>query len=143
MTSIEPPRGGPCPGLRWPSGARLSGWCHAAIWAGVLLASFYVHLRAGLTFPNPWNDEAWNLWQAKALVQTGTFNVPELNPDQPSMLYGGGYAAAVGLFMRAFGYSLETARHFSWLCLAGVWGLTALILRGFPARHLWLALGGL
>jgi len=108
-----------------------------------LLVSLYVHLRAGLTFPNPWNDEAWNLWQAKALVETGTFNVPELNPDQPSMLYGGGYAAAVGLFMRLFGFSLETARHFSWLCLAGAWSLTALILSKLPVRHVWLALSGL
>ena len=143
MTSTEPPRGGLFPGLRGPSGARLSSWCHAAIWAGVLLVSLYVHLRAGLTFPNPWNDEAWNLWQAKALVQTGTFNAPELNPDHPSMLYGGGYAAAVGGFMRMFGFTLETARHFSWLCLAGVWSLTALVLAGWPWRSLWLALSGL
>lgn len=129
--------------MRGASGSRLAGWSYAAIWAGVLLVSLFVHLRAGLTFPNPWNDEAWNLWQAKALVETGTFNVPELNPDRPSMLYGGGYAAAVGLFMRLFGFSLESARHFSWLCLAGAWSLTALILSKLPGRHLWLALSGL
>ena len=76
-------------------------------------------------------------------METGSFHVPELNPDQPSMLYGGGYAAAVGLFMRAFGYSLETARHFSWLCLAGAWSLTALVLARWPWRPLWLALSGL
>ncbi len=143
MTSIEPLRGGIFPELRGASRARLAGWLYVAIWAGILLVSLHVHLRAGLTLPNPWNDEAWNLWQAKAVAETGTFDVPELNPDQPSMLYGGGYAVAAGLFMRLFGLSLETARHFSWLCLAGAWSLTALILRKLPARHLGLALGGL
>ena len=53
MTSIEPPRVEIIPELRELSGARVSSWLFAAIWIGVLLVSLHVHLRAGLTFPNP------------------------------------------------------------------------------------------
>lgn len=109
----------------------------------VLLLSLHVHRQAGLTLPNPWNDEPWNLWPAKALVETGSFVTPELNPERPTMLYGGGYAAAAGLFMKAAGFSLETARWFSWVCMAGVWILTALMLAALPWRHAGVAVAGL
>jgi hypothetical protein len=115
-------------------------------WALVLatvLGSFYVHRQAGLTLPNPWNDEAWNLFPAKAFVETGSFVAPELNPDRPTVLYGGGYAVAIGLFMRATGFSLEAARGFSWVCMAGVWLLTALMLRRLPWKIPLAAIAGL
>ena len=108
----------------------------------LVLISFLVHLRAGLTLPNPWNDEPWNLWPAKALIETGSFVAPELNPDRPTMLYGGGYAAAVGLFMRATSFSLESARLFSWFCMTGALLAISLMLWRLPWSHFLLGLVG-
>jgi hypothetical protein len=128
---------------RWLRRDRITGGLYGMLVVAVLLVSFHVHRQAGLTLPNPWNDEAWNLWPAKALVETGSFLTPELNPERPTMLYGGGYAAAVGLYMRLFGFSLETARGFSWVALAGAWLFTAGMIRRLPWRLPLLAVAGL
>ena len=123
--------------------SQLSRWSYGLILVAVLAVSFHVHRRAGLTLPNPWNDEPRDLWAAKTWAETGRFMAPELNPDRPVVLYGGGYAATVGLFMRAFGYTLETARWLSWLGLAGAWIATARLLRRLPGSPLLLGLAGL
>ena len=115
-------------------------WSYAILLALFVLFSFLVHIQAGLTLPNPWNDEPWNLWPAKALVETGSFVAPELNPDRPTMLYGGGYAATVGLFMRITSFSLESARLFSWLCMTVAFLATALMLWQLPWSHFLLGL---
>ena len=122
---------------------RLERWSYGLILIAVLAVSFHVHRRAGLTLPNPWSDEPWDLWAGKAWVETGRFMAPELNPDRPVVLYGGGYADAVGLFMRAFGFTLETARWLSWWGLAGAWIATSLLLWRLPWSHLLLGLSGL
>jgi hypothetical protein len=111
--------------------------------AAVFGISLHVHIRAGLTLPNPWNDEARVFWPSKALVETGTFLVPELNPEREAMLYGGGDAAAFGIFMKVFGFSLQSARWLSWVCTMGAWLAVAGIIWTFPWRHLLLGIAGL
>ena len=69
---------------------QLSRWSYGLILIAVLAISFQVHRRAGLTLPNPWNDEPRDLWAGKAWVETGRFMAPELNSDRPVVLYGGG-----------------------------------------------------
>ena len=114
-----------------------------AIVATVLVMSFHVHLRAGLSLPNPWNDEAWTLWPSKALIETGSFLAPELNPERETMLYGGGDAVAFGLFMRIFGFSIQSARWLSWLCTMGAWLAVAAVVWTLPWRHFLLCMAGL
>jgi len=122
---------------------RVMNWLYRSVVLVVLLLSFHVHQRAGLTLPPPWNDEAYNLWQAKAVVETGAFLAPEQNPERPSMSYGGGTALAFGIVMQTFGFSLETVRWFCWLCVAVAWLFSAAMIRRLPWSHLLLAVAGL
>lgn len=112
-------------------GAALRGAAGLAI-AGLAIAVFWwVHARAGLSFPVPLPDEASFLWQSLAVAERGSLFAPELNPERPILWMPPGYAILTGAVFRATGFSLPWARSLSALCatiafLALVLGLRSL-----------------
>jgi hypothetical protein len=76
-------------------------------------AAIYVHSAASLTLPIPWGDEAYFVWQARALERWNTFIAPELDATRPMLLLPFVYQGTLGVLFKIVGFSLETARHVS------------------------------
>ncbi len=90
--------------------------------AAYLAVGFWVHLRADLAFPFPWNDEAWTLFPAKNVALYGRIWAPELNAEKVIFCYPV-HDAFLGVMTLVFGQGLLWARH-----LSGVWMALAFIL---------------
>src|SRR5258706_4881536 len=102
----------------------------------VLFIAIYikVHLIASFSFPVPWTDEAYFLWQAVAFQQHSTLYAPELNPYR--CLYGHtpGHMIVSGLLFKIIGFSLSNARSISLVLVALTFVLLSRIwkMHGYP-----------
>lgn len=103
-----------------------------------LAVSVWLHVRADFTFPLPWDDEISFLMPALNLVERGTLSAPELNPAREVFWMPPGYAVLCAALFKITGFSVEAARWFSWVSVAGIYLLLAGWLREFPMRWLML-----
>lgn len=116
-----------------PRSARLHALLYAGATAALLGAVLWVHARQGLSRPVPWPDEASFLWQAIALQREGTLFAPQLRDTGHVLWMPPGYMAFAGLAFALVGFSLETARWLSALCVAGAGAALAAVLH--RSRH--------
>ncbi len=107
--------------------------------AAVLITSLYVHHRAGVTLPIPWNDESWSLYPARNIAEHGRLLAPELNETKVIFCYPI-QDAFLGLTYPLHGGDLRTVRLMSWACGALAFALVALWMFSIPARWWGLAL---
>jgi hypothetical protein len=110
--------------------------------ASFALAQAALHARAGFTFPPPWIDEAWFLWQAKAVADTGTLVAPQLHPERPILWMPPGYFVAAGAAFVLLGFDFALARALSLVCLLGCFVVLARWLRDLPHPFAALLLAG-
>lgn len=82
-----------------------------------LIVHVWIVLKAGLSFPTPWPDEAHFLWQAHAFARHFTLFAPQLNTERLILWMPPGYFVLVGLFFKLVGSSLSSARFLSLLCM--------------------------
>ena len=119
---------------------RYIGWLATA---AVILFSAWVHHRAGITLPVPWNDEILYLAPASALAESGTLVAPEINPDRPFYERPQGYPVILAPFIRCLGFTLGGARWLSWiwsvLAFLALLRLSRGIIPGALAFALWSA----
>ena len=88
-----------------------------AVAAVALLLSAHVHLRAGFTLPNPWNDEPWYLWSTVSVAAHNTLFSESLNPDRIVPL-SPVYQIPLGILFKFTGFSFALARWMSWVYIA-------------------------
>ena len=89
----------------------------AAVTASI---SFWVHLKAGFTFPNPWNDESWMLWGSISFLENNSPFSEYLNFERPVFAFPS-FAVAMGLVFKVFGFSFALARWISWALTMGAY----------------------
>lgn len=100
----------------------------------VIATSGWVHHRAGLTFPVPWEDEAIFTWPAKAFAETWQLRTEHLNPDRPVFYHLPGYPVIMGLYFKCVTPTFASARGFSWLLMVTAYLLFLALVRGFQCR---------
>jgi len=102
----------------------------------VIATSGWVHQRAGLSFPVPWDDEPIFTWPAQSVGESGQLQTDHLNPERTVFYHLPGYPVLMGLYFKAIPASLASARWFSWLMTVVAYLLLLAMVRGFKSRIL-------
>jgi hypothetical protein len=116
-----------------PRSTRSDPLLYAGATAILLAAVLWVHARQGLSRPVPWPDEASFLWQAIAVQRDNTLFAPQLRDAAHVLWMPPGYMWVAGLAFKLLGFSLETARWLSAVCVAAGGAALAAVFR--RARH--------
>jgi len=118
-------------------------FCFYTILVFFIVYTIYLHIRASFSFPIPWNDEAWFLWQARGIQKANTLFSEVLDPDRHLIVKPPGYMIVMGLLFKVFGFSLRLARDFSFVFLVVGFGFLMALAKSLRNPILGALIGGL
>lgn len=78
-----------------------------------ILIYTYANYLASFSYPIPWPDEGYFLWQAISFARNNSLVSPELNPNRPVFPNPPGYMIIVGIIFKITGFSFCIARKLS------------------------------
>ncbi len=87
-----------------------------SVWFWIL--SLALHLASGLYFPQPFGDESYFFYAAKAWAENQSFFAPELHSSRPLYWMPVGYPMLAGLVLKLFSPGFEGMRHLSFVAVS-------------------------
>jgi len=126
-----------------PRRITLWGGFHLALFLAFVAGYAVVHYLASFTFPVPWPDESFFLWQSLAFGDHFSLLAPQVNPERPIFLTPPGYPMAVGPIFQIFGFSFQFARGLSFLFIVLSFALLVWMTRKYGLATLALLFCGI